>query len=182
MAGAVVYQINAPGSTYEYLVPPEGPGVPGCQPDDFHCLFGIAGTLEFEVDLMAGNGAFVGADLQLTGNESTSAGPGYPAARAGTLESFLINLGPIPLESSSGGTLVFKDPMPPVNTLEVVISGNQLSLMGAHDFTFDDGDGHSFNVMATVPEPNSGVAAVSICAACCIAWRGRKRVRGTYQR
>jgi hypothetical protein len=80
-AFGTVYQIHVPTSTYEYLVPPEGSGIAGCQPDDFHCAFDIAGTLEFEIDLMAGNGAFVEANLQLTRNEGTAAGPDFRRIR-----------------------------------------------------------------------------------------------------
>jgi hypothetical protein len=160
VAHATVYQIHTPISTYEYLASPEGPGFPGCQPDDYHCLFGISGTLEFEIDLLAGHGTFVGVELQLSGNEATSAGPGFPAARAATLENLLINLGPIPLQAAVGNNYVFYEPipMPPAiwwNSIQVRISGDQFSLSGAYDQRFVDGDGHSFNVLAAaIPEPS----------------------------
>ena len=187
-AHGTVYQIHTPISTYEYLVPPEGPGVPGCQPDDFHCLFGISGTLEFEIDLMAGNGNFVGADLQLTGNESTAAGPGFPAARAAALENFLINLGPIPLQAAVGSNYLFMEPIPAPpaiwwNSLAVRISGDQFSLSGAYDRTFADGEGHSFGVLAgAVPEPSLSALALCCVAAASHMFARCQRDRCSYQR
>jgi hypothetical protein len=171
---ADTYLIN-PNSTYEFLVPPEGPGIPGCQPDDFHCDFLIAGSLDFEIDFIAGRGAFVGADLQLFGNEGTSEGPTFPVEHADSVEGFLLSVGPIPLESSSGGVLLFRQPIPPPpgvrwDTLEVTIRNNQLRLVGGHDLTPSDGSGNIFNVTATVPEP-TGLTAMSCCLALFLAPR-----------
>jgi hypothetical protein len=188
VAHATVYQIHTPISTYEYLASPEGPGFPGCQPDDFHCLFGISGTLEFEIDLMAGHGTFVGAELQLSGNEGTSAGPGFPAARAAILENLLINLGPIPLQAAVGNNYVFYEPIPmsPANgwnSLQVRISGDQFSLSGAYDQRFVDGDGHSFNVLAAaIPEPSISALAICWLPAVLQFTARRKRSPRTHQR
>jgi hypothetical protein len=169
VAAAAEYEI-ATGSAYDYSVPQRGPGIPGCQPDNFHCAFAAAGTLEFEVDLVAGHGTFVAADLQLAGNEMTS--DGHPDTRAAVAESLLLTLGQIPLESSSGGGLLFREPVPPptefrVNSIEVLISGNQLRLSGAYDQSPIDGPRHAFDVVATAaPEPATlsmmiaGLAAV----------------------
>jgi hypothetical protein len=179
-ANAVRYEIVSPQSSYVYLVPPEGPGVPGCQPDSFHCAFGISGAFDFNVDLSAGVGEFVNPEIGLSGNEGTTYGPLTAAA---AVEALLpAQLSPLPLESNAGGSLLFRQPIPvpPAirwNSIEVLISGNQLSLTGAYDNTGADGNGHRFEVHAVaVPEPASLLLyAVAVTAPISVRRRGRKQ-------
>jgi hypothetical protein len=166
-ACAVEYRILGPQSSYVYLVPPEGPGVAGCLPDNFHCAFGINGSFEF--NLASGAGRFLNPDISLTGNEGTIYGPLTAAA---AVESALTNIiSPLPLESAVGGSLLFRQPIPPppairFNSIEVLITGNQLSLTGAYDNTGVDGNGHMFQVRAVaVPEPTSVLLASAVIAA-----------------
>lgn len=183
IACATLYQINSSTSSYTYLVPPEGTGMAGCIPDDFHCLFGVSGTLEFDVDTVAGAGSFVGADLQMAGNTGTSAGAGFPASVAGGVESFLVNsIGSFPLQSSIADTQEFYQPQSLFNTLLVTVSGSQLVFTGAYDFTYADGGGRVFQIEATaVPEPTVGSLA-AILAAASLSIRYRRMNGATYQR
>lgn len=175
-ANAVLYEIVAPSSSYVYLVPPEGPGVSGCQPDSFHCEFDISGSFVFGVDLMTSEGRFLALDLVLAGNETTTYGP---LAAAGTVEWLLATqVSPLPLESTAGGSLLFRQPALGWNSIEVLITGNQLSLTGAYDHTFVDGNGHAFEVLAVaVPEPVSLQLIAAALTAAFAAARGRRPER-----
>jgi hypothetical protein len=177
-ASAVQYAIVSPQSNYVYLVPPEGPGVPGCQPDSFHCAFGISGSFEFNVDSAAGKGSFVNPEVTLFGNETTTYGP---ATAAAAVEALLLStpLNPLPLESSAGGNLLFRQPVPTppafrVNSIEVRITGNELSITGAYDNTGADGNGHRFEVLAVaVPEPASVLMLSAALATALLVRRSR---------
>lgn len=179
---ATLYQINSSTSSYTYLVPPEGTGMAGCRPDDFHCLFGVSGTLEFDVDPVASAGSFIGADLQMVGNTGTSAGAGFPVSVADGVESFLVNsIGSFPLQSSMAGTQEFYQPQSLFNTLLVTVSGNNLLFTGAYDFTYADGGGRVFQIEATaVPEPAVGSLTAIVAALSSV--RRRTSIAAIYQR
>jgi hypothetical protein len=169
-ARAVVYNIVAPSSTYRYLPSPEGPGQPGCQPNAFNCLYGIGGSFAFDVDLAANEGRFSVPDIILTGNEGTL---NDPAA----VESLLINqITPIPLESSAGGTFLFRDPQE--HSIEIRVMGDQLTMIGAYDRTAIDGDGHVFDVLAiAIPEPATCWLALAALGAAIPVCRQRQQHR-----
>lgn len=179
---ATLYQINSSTSSYTYLVPPEGTGMAGCSPDDFHCLFGVSGTLEFDVDPVASAGSFIGAGLQMVGNTGTSAGAGFPVLVADSVESFLVNsIGSFPLQSSMAGTQEYYQPPSLFNTLLVTLSGNRLLFTGAYDFTYADGGGRVFQIEATaVPEP--AVGPLTAIVAVLSSVRRRRTIAASYQR
>jgi hypothetical protein len=134
------------------------PAGPACQPNAFNCLYGIGGSFAFDVDLAANEGRFSAPDIILTGNEGTLNDPT-------AVESLLLNqITPIPLESSAGGTFLFRDPQE--HSIEIRVMGNQLTMMGAYDRTAIDGDGHVFDVLAlAVPEPTTcGLLCAALAA------------------
>ena len=67
-----------PESGYIYYPSGEGPGIPGCQPNDFQCDFTVSGTMESvcRVD----SSRFRPSALQLSGNQTIQDDPPFIAA------------------------------------------------------------------------------------------------------
>lgn len=149
-------------SGFVYFPSPEGPGIPGCAPNDGRCDFGISGTIS--VDTNATTLTFQSADFSLSGNQSIQDSPPYASAlvTGAKVNSVLVDeVMLLSLLSIDGNTRTYGAPAIGFN-LEAAITGDELRLTGGRDDTPSDGDGYTFDVATTlVPEPGGS---------CLFAW------------
>jgi hypothetical protein len=172
-AAAVVtqetYLIN-PGSQYQYLPPPEGPGIPGGMPNNYQLDFGIGGTFVYEFDTAGPTARLLNLNLFLTDNDAIQAAPPpFGGVTADRVETYLASHtfvtdfigGLVHLESSTHPNLKLTD----------ALNGN-LAIFGGYDNTPVDGDGLNFEFSARlIPEP----AAISLLAMAAFAVVRRRR-------
>ncbi len=149
-----------PGSKFTFLPSGEGPGIPGCNPSDFQCDFGLSGQIA--VDLQGNTLTFPGAALAFSGNEAVQDNPPFSAAlvTAGRVEELLAGF-----ELSFADPSVYR-PVPHFfETLEATLTDDELRITGGFDQRPVDGHGYSFDLRAVVvPEPSTlalfGLAAL----------------------
>ena len=159
-----------PGAAFTYLPSPEGPGVPGCDPSNLECVFGITGQFSLEFTEPLETVQFTNLDLTLIGNEDIQENPPIGVlVTPDRVETWLANrvfeyvpvLAPINL---------FWDSHFETLTLTDFLNGT-VELSGGYNLTFVDGDGLDFQVSARlIPEPGAMcltvvglVASLAIC-------------------
>jgi hypothetical protein len=156
-----------PGGTYTYLPSPEGPGIPGCDPSDYECDFGIAGQFSLEFTGLFGTAEFTDLDLLLLGNEDIQDNPPVVApVTADRVEAWLAAR--IFDQQAVGAPINFyvDRQFPTTLALSDFLNGTVV-LSGGYDSRFVDGDGLNFQFTARlVPEPASlalvGLAALGL--------------------
>ena len=148
-----------PGGQYTYFPSPESLGIPGCDPSDFECVFGIEGSFSVMVDTDTNIATLLDVDLTLIGNEEVQQSAPTPFVTATGVADWL--------EDRSFGQLVvgapfnlFADETYPNLQLADFLNGT-VTLSGGFNNTPADGDGVDFDLTAqVVPEPSTLVLAI----------------------
>jgi hypothetical protein len=164
-ADAVRHYRIVPGGQYSYLPSPEGPGIPGCDPSDYECAFGVAGqfSLEFSDTGIPRTAVFSDLDLVLTGNEDIQNNPPLVApVTADRVEAWLAAR--VFNQEFIGAPINFyRDSQLMTLGLSDFLQGT-VGLFGGYDNRPVDGDGLHFNFRARlIPEPCS-LALVCLAA------------------
>jgi len=168
LAASVLRYDIEPGGRYTYCPSPEGIGIPGCDPSDLECVFGIDGSFSVMVEPDTRIATLLDVDLTLIGNDEVQQSAPTPLVTdegvADWLEdrSFenLITAGPFE---------VFADETHPNLQLTDFLNGT-VTLSGGFNNTPSDGDGVDFELTAeVVPEPSS-VFLLAVGLAVALTW------------
>ena len=173
-AGVLRYDIE-PGGQYTYLPSPEGLGIPGCDPSDFECVFGIDGRFSVMMDPDTRIATLLDVDFTLIGNDEVRQSAPTPfvtsAGVADWLEDRSFEHFPI-----GGPWEVFVDETHPNLVLTDFLNGTVM-LSGGFNNTAFDGEGVHFELTAeVVPEPSSAIL-MAIGLACAVLGRRARFVR-----
>ena len=174
-ASVLRYDIES-GGQYTYVPSPEGLGIPGCDPSDLECVFGIDGSFSVTVDPDTRIATLLDVDLTLIGNDEVQQSAPTPLVTAEGLADWLEDRS---FESTAigGATDVFADgTFPNLELVDSKTGNGTVEIFGGYDFTPSDGDGVQFELIAkVVPEPSS-VFLLAAGVLFALAWR---RVRFT---
>lgn len=152
----VAFSLDPARSSYSFFAPPEGPGIPGCSPDDYRCNFGLTGQIAISLAADRMTAKIIGGDVIATGNEGIFGQEGFNITSPGSA-LLLIDLERI---HSDGDVLAFRDSRfreQGINpyTILVELDGELLTIGGGVDLTALDGDGFELSMQAVrVPEPS----------------------------
>ena len=167
-ASVLRYDIES-GGQYTYVPSPEGLGIPGCDPSDFECVFGIDGSFSVTVDPDTRIATLLDVDLTLIGNDEVQQSAPTPLVTAEGVADWLEDRS---FENliTAGPFEIFADETHPNLQLIDFLNGT-VTLSGGFDNTPSDGDGVQFELTAeVVPEPSS-VFLLAVGLAVALTWR-----------
>ena len=152
-ASVLRYDIES-GGQYTYVPSPEGIGIPGCDPSDFECVFGIDGSLSVMVDADTRIATLLDVDLTLIGNDDVQQSAPTQFVTAEGVADWLEDRS---FESliTAGPFEIFADETHPNLQLTDFLNGT-ITLSGGFNNTPSDGVSVDFELTAmVVPEPSS---------------------------
>ena len=140
---------------HTYFPSEEGPGIDGCEPDNFQCDFSVSGSVRMDTD--GRTLTFPTVDFKLNGNEAIQENPPFlfaPITSMGFEDLFTgVELTRVTLEGRENVYQLEPGLRP---RMEVEFVGSEILISGFRDNRPVDGDGHSFSLKAVpVPEPTT---------------------------
>ncbi len=168
LAASVLRYDIEPGGQYTYVPSPEGLGIPGCDPSDLECVFGIDGSFSVMVEPDTRIATLLDVDLTLIGNDEVQQSALTPLVTAEGVADWLEDRS---FENliTAGPFEIFADETHPNLQLIDFLNGT-VTLSGGFNNTPSDGDGVDFELTAeVVPEPSS-VFLLAVGLAVALTW------------